>query len=314
MAHIPDGFLSASVAATTLVAAGAVTAYAAQRSQQDLDERAAPTLGLATAAVFAAQAVNFPVAAGTSGHLLGGVLVAVLFGPWAGYLVMTSVLVVQALIFADGGLTALGANVLNIAGVGAVIGYGIYASLITLAGGGPRRRGLAAAAAAYVATVITGIAAGIELGWSEVAPMRLSVGAMASVHAVMGVAEGAITGLAVWTLARKRPDLLHPSQTAAPASPGRRVILAGLGGLAILAGVLSLVASSAPDSLERLAVDLGFADAATVWEGALFPEYRAWLPGFVGKMIAFVFSTALLFSGAAAMFRALGIARKARET
>jgi cobalt/nickel transport system permease protein len=314
MAHIPDGFLSASVSATTLVAAGAVTAYAARRSQQDLDERAAPTLGLATAAVFAAQAVNFPVAAGTSGHLLGGVLVAVLFGPWAGCLVMTSVLVVQALIFADGGLTAIGANVLNIAGVGAVIGYGINASLITLAGGGPRRRGLAAAAAAYVATVLTGIAAGIELGWSGVAPMRLSVGAMASVHAVMGLAESAITGLAVWTLARKRPDLLHASQTPAPPGPTRRVVLAGLGGLAILAGVLSLIASSAPDSLERVAIDLGFADAATVWEGALFPEYRAWLPGFVGKMIAFVLSIALLFAGAAAMFRALGFAREARET
>ena len=314
MAHIPDGFLSASVSVTTLVAAGAVTAYTARRSQQDLDERAAPTLGLATAAVFAAQAVNFPVAAGTSGHLLGGVLVAVLFGPWAGYLVMTSVLVVQALIFADGGLTALGANVLNIAGVGALIGYAIYASLLTLAGDGPRRCGLAAAAAAYVATVLTGIAAGIELGWSEVAPMRLSVGAMASVHAVMGLAEGTITGLAVWTLAKKRPDLLHASQTAAPAGPGRRVILAGLGGLAILAGVLSLIASSSPDSLERVAIDLGFADAATAWEGALFPEYRAWLPGFVGKMIAFVFSIALLFSGAAAMFRALGLARRAKET
>lgn len=314
MAHIPDGFLSASVSATTLVAAVAVTAYAARRSRQDLDERAAPTLGLATAAVFAVQAVNFPVAAGTSGHLLGAVLVAVLFGPWAGFLVMTSVLAVQALIFADGGLTALGANILNIAAVGTVIGYGIYASLITLAGGGPRRRGLAAAAAAYVATVLTGIAAGIELGWSEVAPMRLSVGAMASVHAVMGLAEGAITGLAVWTLARKRPDLLHPSQTAAPAGPGRRVILAGLGGLAILVGALSLIASSAPDSLERVAIDLGFADAATAWGGALFPEYRAWLPGFVGKMIAFVVSIALLFSGAAAMFRALGLARGAKET
>ncbi len=313
MAHIPDGFLSASVAAATLATAGAVTAYAARRSQHDLDERAAPTLGLATAAVFAAQAVNFPVAAGTSGHLLGGVLVAVLFGPWAGYLVMTSVLVVQALIFADGGLTALGANVLNIAGVGALIGYAIYVSLVTLAGGGPRRRGLAGAAAAYVAAILTGIAAGIELGWSEVAPMRLSVGAMASVHAIMGLPEAAITGLAVWTLARKRPDLLHPQQTTAPTGPGRRVVLAGLGSMAILAGVLSLVASSAPDSLERAAIDLGFADAATRWEGALFPEYRAWLPGFVGKMIAFVLSIALLFSGAAALFRALGLARAARE-
>jgi cobalt/nickel transport system permease protein len=313
MAHIPDGFLSAAVSATTLVAAGAVTAYAARRSQKNLDERAAPTLGLATAAVFAAQAVNFPVAAGTSGHLLGGVLVAVLFGPWAGYLVMTAVLIVQALIFADGGLTALGANVLNIAGIGALVGYGIYRALTALAGEGARRRGLAAAAAAYVATVLTGVAAGWELGLSGVAPIRLSVGAMAGVHAVVGLAEGAITATAVWALTRKRPDLLYQPRAPATGRLDRAVVVAALGSLAIVVGLLSLVASAAPDGLKRAAIDLGFADAATAWESAPFGNYRAWLPGPAGTAVALVLGIALLFAGAAATFRVMVLARRARE-
>jgi cobalt/nickel transport system permease protein len=314
MAHIPDGFLSASVTATTLVTAGVVTAYSARRAHKNLDERAAPNLGLATAAVFAVQVVNFPVAAGTSGHLLGGVVVAVLFGPWAGFLVMTAVLIVQALIFADGGLTALGANVLNIAGMGAIAGYAIYRSLVALAGEGPRRRGLAAAVAAYVATLLTGIAAGIELGLSGVAPIRLSVGAMASVHAVMALAEGAISGLVVWALARKRPALIYQPQGAAPDGLPRAVILAALGSLAVLSGLLSLVASAAPDSLERVAIDLGFADIASVWWAAPLPDYRAWLPGFVGTLLAVVLGIALLFAGIAAVVRATALARRAQET
>jgi cobalt/nickel transport system permease protein len=310
MAHIPDGFLSASVAGTTLVTAAALTAYAGRRAQEGLDERAAPTLGLATAAVFAAQVVNFPVAAGTSGHLLGGVLVAVLFGPWAGFLVMTAVLIVQALVFADGGLTAIGANILNIAGMGALAGYGVYRTLVLLAGEGPRRRGLAAAIAAYVATLLTGIAAGFELGLSGVAPTRLAVGAMASVHAILGLAEGAITGAIVWALARKRPELIYRPAATAPPGPSRAFVLAGLGALAILTGLLSLIASAAPDSLERVAIDLGFAEAASAWEGAPFPDYRAWLPGLVGTALALVLGTALLFAGIAALLRAMALTRR----
>jgi cobalt/nickel transport system permease protein len=305
MAHIPDGFLSASVSAGTFVAAAAVTAYAARQAKARLDDRAAPTLGLATAAVFAAQAVNFPVAAGTSGHLLGGVLVAVAFGPWAGFLVMSAVIIAQALIFADGGLTALGANVLNIAGAGAVLGYGVYAVLVGLAGEGARRRGLAAAVAAWLATLITGIAAGIELGLSGVAPGRLAVGTMASVHAVIGLAEAGITGFAVWALARKRPDLLYRAERASTAEPARAAVLAGLGIVAILAGLLSIVASAAPGSVERLAIDLGFADAASSWEGAPFAGYRAWLPGAVGTALALVLGAALMFAGVAATVRAM---------
>jgi cobalt/nickel transport system permease protein len=313
MAHIPDGFLSAPVAATTLVTAGALTAYAAKRAQTRLDDRAAPTLGLATAAIFAAQAVNFPVAAGTSGHLLGGVLVAVVFGPWAGYLVMTAVLIAQALLFADGGLTALGANVLNIAAAGALVGYGIYRTLTALAGDGARRRGLAAAAAAYLSAVLTGAAAGLELGLSGVAPTGLSLGAMASVHALIGLPEGVITGLAVWALARKRADLLFQPQAASTGGLTGAAVLAGLGVVAILAGLLSILASAAPDGLERVAIDLGFAEAASSWEAAPFSDYQAWLPGTAGTLVAIVLGIALLFAGVAATARALARARAARN-
>lgn len=315
MAHIPDGFLSASVSATTYAAAAALSAYAARRTRTRLDERAAPTLGLATAAVFAAQVVNFPVAAGTSGHLLGGTLVAVIFGPWAAFLVMTAVLIVQALIFADGGLTALGANVVNIAAIGALLGYGMYRALMALLGEGMRRRALAASLSAYAATVLTGVAAGLELGLSGVAPVRLSVGAMASVYAITGAVEGAITGLAVWALARKRPDLLYNVADAPiPASPRRAILLGGLGSLAALTGALSVVASTAPDRLDRLAVNLGFADAAAAWKNAPFAEYRAWLPGAGGTALAVAIGAVLVFVGAVAVARALMIMRRTRQS
>ncbi len=310
MAHLPDGFVSAPVAATTLVAAGAIAAYAARRARGHLDERAAPTLGLATAAVFAAQTLNFPVAAGTSGHLLGGVLLAVIFGPWAAYLVMVAVLIVQALIFADGGLTALGANVLNIGAAGAIVGYAVYRALLGLSGDGPRRRGAAAAVAAFLATVLTGAAAGVEIGLSEVAPTRLAVSAMTGVHAVIGAVEAAITGPAVWALARKRPGLIYRPHGALSAGPARAVVLAGLGTIAIVAGALSLVASTAPDSLERVAIDLGFAQAATDGDGALFSGYRAWIPGFAGTLIAVVSGVALLFAGAFGLARSLAHPRR----
>jgi cobalt/nickel transport system permease protein len=310
MAHIPDGFLSASVSAGTFAAAGALTAVAARRAKARLDDRAAPTLGLATAAVFAVQAVNFPVAAGTSGHLLGGTLVAVVFGPWAGFLVMTAVLIAQAVIFADGGLTALGANVLNIAGAGALLGYAVYRLLTGLAGEGSLRRALGAAVAAYLSALVTGVAAGLELGLSGIAPIRLSVGAMASVHAIIGLAEAAITGLAVWAVARRRPELLFRPRGRRETKPAPAVVLVGLGVMAIVAGLAAIIASAAPDGLERVAIDLGFADAATSWEAAPLAGYRAWIPGAVGTLVAIVLGVALLFAGTAATVRAVARSRR----
>lgn len=311
MAHIPDGFLSAPVTAGTLVTASALVAYAAQRTGRRLDERAAPTLGLATAAVFAAQMVNFPVAAGTSGHLMGGTLVAVLFGPWAGFLIMTAVLIAQAVIFADGGITALGANVLNIAGIGALAGYGVYAAAVGLVGAGPRRRGVAAGLGAYIAALLIGVAAGLELGVSGIAPTRLAVGAMAGVHAIIGIVEGTVTGLVVTALVRRQPGLIHgPGPFSPTARPGRAAVLVALGTMAVLAGVLSVTLSAWPDSLERLAIDLGFAEAGQDWRGAPFPDYEAWLAGAAGTLIAAVLGVTLLFVGIGALWRVFSAMRR----
>jgi cobalt/nickel transport system permease protein len=314
MAHIPDGFLSTPVAAGTLVAAGAVTALAARRARDGLDDRAAPTLGLATAAIFAIQAINFPVAAGTSGHLLGGVLAATIFGPWAAFLVITSVIIVQAVLFADGGLTAVGANILNIAGGGALVGYAIYRLLDLTLGGGRRRRAWAAALAAYVTTVLTGAAAGIEIGLSGVAPLQLAAGAMAGVHGVIGVAEAAGTGLAVTALTRRRPELLF-GDGKEPAHPrlSRAAALAGLGAIAVVAGALSIVASAAPDSLQRVAIDLGFADAATAWQPAPIAAYEAWFADGLVTALAISLGVALLFLGVAALTRALAAGHEVRQ-
>lgn len=312
MAHIPDGFLSAPVAAGTLVAAATLTAYAARRARNDLDDRAAPTLGLATAAIFAAQAVNFPVAAGTSGHLLGGVLAAIIFGPWTAFLVMTSVVIAQAILFADGGLTAMGANVLNIAGGGALFGYAIYRGVGATLGTGVRRRSLAAATAAYVSTIITGTAAGLQIGLSGVAPIKLAAAAMAGVHGLIGLAEAIITGLAVAALFRRRADLLYESRrTTVRPRPSRALVLSALGVIAVVAGVLSIVASAAPDGLERVAIDLGFAEAATAWIRAPFAGYRAWLPDPAGTALTVAFGVALLFAGVLALARAASRARRA---
>lgn len=313
MAHIPDGFLSAPVAAGTLAAAAAVTAYAARKAGAEVDERQAPTLGLATAAIFAAQAINFPVAAGTSGHLMGGVMAAVVFGPRAGFLVMTAVLLAQALLFADGGITALGANILNIAALGALGGYALYRAALAALGVGPRRRAFAAGLAALVASVATGAAAGAEIGVSGVAPIGLAVGAMASVHLLVGIVEGTVTGVALWALSERRPDLLRRDLDATHRSPGRAAVLATLGAIAVLAGGLSIVASAAPDGLERVAVDLGFAELATSWGEAPLAGYRAWLSGGAGTALAIVMGVLLLFAGVAALARASARARPSRE-
>jgi len=153
LAHIPDGFLSPQVIAATAAVSAAALALAARKSKDSLGEQEAPLLGAATAFVFAAQMLNFPLGAGTSAHLLGGVLVAVLVGPWVGMLVLFSVLLVQALLFQDGGIAALGANTLNIAVLGVGGGYLSYRWLQALLGHGFRRQIAAAAVGAYISAL-----------------------------------------------------------------------------------------------------------------------------------------------------------------
>jgi cobalt/nickel transport system permease protein len=209
--HIPDGFIDAP----TSVAAGAVSAggltVCLRRSAEVLEDKQAPLAGLVAAFVFAVQMLNFPVAAGTSGHLLGGLLAAVLVGPWLGALSVSVVLVVQALLFADGGLSALGLNVLNMALVGAFAGYGLFLLARRLLPA--TRSGIAAAAgvAAMASVVLASLAFTAEyaLGGTGGASLGRVATAMVGVHLLIGIGEGLITGLTVSTVLAVRPDLVH---------------------------------------------------------------------------------------------------------
>jgi cobalt/nickel transport system permease protein len=258
--HIPDGFLDAKTVAVTGALAAAGVAVALRRARVELPPRRVPLLGLTAAFVFAAQMVNFPVAGGTSGHLLGATLAAVLLGPSGAVLVMTAVLTVQCLIFADGGLLALGANVFNMGVVGGVAGYYLYRS-IRRAWPGDRGRLVAVAVAAWGATILAAIVVAGELAFSGVVPWGVAVLAMGAVHALIGVGEALITALVVLAVQRTRPELLA-AEAGRPGGLGREALVFGL---LIAAGIVVFLApwaSSWPDGLEKVAETLGFSGRA----------------------------------------------------
>ena len=212
--HIPDGVVSIPVAAATYAGSVGALAFAVRRTRDTLQERLVPLMGVMGAFVFAAQMINFKVAAGTSGHLLGGALLAILLGPWAGSLVLTAVLLVQALIFQDGGLIALGANVFNMAIVGVWSGYAIYRLLDRLLPAG-RLTWLSGFASAWASVMIASALAGVELAISGMAPMRVVLPGMLGVHALIGVGEGLITTGVLTFLGATRKDLLARSHAKA---------------------------------------------------------------------------------------------------
>src|SRR3954471_1026638 len=209
--HIPDGVLAPEVAALTGVAAAAGFGYGLRRLERGLGERTTVLMGIMSAFVFAAQMVKFPVAPGVAGHLLGGVLAAVMLGPWAGAVVIAAVLIVQCFLFGDGGLTALGANFVNMGLIGSVGGYAIYAPIRRWIGG---RRGIliGAMAASWFAVLLAAGACTIEL--SILGQRRQFFGVlswMALVHAAIGLGEALITGLVVRFILLTRPDLINPA-------------------------------------------------------------------------------------------------------
>jgi cobalt/nickel transport system permease protein len=206
--HIPDGFLSADVAAAAGAVSLGVVAYGVRRTDTLLDDRRVPLLGVTGAFVFAAQMINFPVAGGTSGHLLGAALAATLLGPWLATVVMAVVIATQAFVFADGGVTALGANILNMGVVGALL-VGLAMSVATRLL--PDRRGVVlavAGAGAWVAVMAGAGAASVELALSGTVPLGTVLPAMLGVHAVIGIGEAVITVAAVSAVMAARPDLV----------------------------------------------------------------------------------------------------------
>jgi cobalt/nickel transport system permease protein len=207
--HAPDGFLSLPVAALMWALTIAVVAIAVRKTDRTLDPRAVPMLGVAAAFIFAAQMVNFPVAGGTSGHLLGGVLAAILVGPWAGTLVMACVVAVQSLVYQDGGLLVLGANIFNMGIVGTLGGFFVYRALAGALGGEDRARIPAAAIAAWFAVVLGAALTAVQLAVSGVSPIEIALSAMTGVHVLIGIGEALITGAALSFIALTRADLLR---------------------------------------------------------------------------------------------------------
>ncbi|MFD6881407.1 MULTISPECIES: energy-coupling factor ABC transporter permease [unclassified Rhodococcus (in: high G+C Gram-positive bacteria)] len=210
--HMSDGLINAPTSAVFFVIAALGLAVALPRARRELDERTAPLAGLVAAFVFALQMINFPVLPGVSGHVLGGALAAILVGPATAALCLTVVLVVQALLFADGGLTALGTNVTNMALLGVAAGYGTAVALRPLLrrSSGVAVLGVVSFVAAVVATVVA--AAGFLVEYA-VGGTAGSIGTIApfliGVHVLIGMGEGVITAVTVMAVARARPDLVY---------------------------------------------------------------------------------------------------------
>jgi cobalt/nickel transport system permease protein len=300
--HIPDGFLDAktAVAAGVLATAGLGLALAGVR--RTVPPRRIPLIGLAAAFVFAAQMLNFPVAGGTSGHLIGAVLAAVLLGPSAAVLVMSAVLILQCLMFADGGVTALGANLFNMALVAPAVGYAVYRLLRRVVGEGLRGRLFATAFAAWCSTLAAAISCAGQLALSGTVPLRVALPAMGGIHMLIGLGEALITTLVVAAVARARPELLL--EQTGPRLPPRYGELAARGVLVALGLAFFVVpfASGWPDGLEKVAATLGFEHraAATPVLAAPLPDYR--FPG------AGTAALSMVIAGVAGTLVAFGLA------
>jgi cobalt/nickel transport system permease protein len=206
--HAADRFLSVPVSLVFWLITAVVLAVAVRNTNRTLDERSIPLMGVMAAFIFAAQMFNFQVAFGTSGHLLGGVLAAILLGPWAGTLVMACVVAVQALVFSDGGLVVMGANIFNMGIVGTLGGFAVYRTLCVLFGGEDRARIPAAAIAGWFSVVAGAAMMSLELIVSGTSPVELVLPAMLGVHVFIGIGEGLITAAAVGFISVARPDLL----------------------------------------------------------------------------------------------------------
>ena len=211
--HIPDGFLNAATVATTWAVSTGAAANAVRVANKNIGEKHIPMMGILAAFVFAAGMLNFPVAGGTSGHLLGGALAAILLGPWAAIVIMTAVVGVQALVFQDGGLTALGANVLNMGVVTALLGYAVYAPASHFANGRLWLRQAGAFAAAWLTVQASAGLTAFELAVSDTSPLSVVLPSMMGVHALIGIGEGLITVAALSLVATTRRDLL-PTEVA----------------------------------------------------------------------------------------------------
>lgn len=267
--HIPDGYLSPAVLGALGAASLAGAGLAARKAPGPLEESRVPLMGMAGAFVFAAQMINFPVAAGASGHLLGGALLAITLGTAPAIVVMTAILIIQALLFQDGGVLALGANVFNMALAGVAAGGWAWQAF-----GGLRRRRVAAFAAGTMSALVAACLALAELALSGIRIPQAALGVALGIFALTALLEGAITAAVVAALDSVQPGLLERS-TGSPRRAVSGLLLTGL----VLAAAGFLVASSLPDGLEHLAGRAGITEMERSFFAAPMPDYEAkWLP------------------------------------
>jgi len=279
--HIPDGFLSGLVLAVCWGISLIVIAYAFIRVKRDMDDRKVPLMGVLAAAIFAGQMLNFPVAGGTSGHLLGAALAMILLGPWAAVLIMTIVVSAQALIFQDGGVAALGANLFNMAVIGVFVSYTVYRAVQRFSKGAKRGLFVGGFLAAWTSIFIAALAAALELAFSGTSPANIAVPAMALVHSVIGVGEGLITVGALALIYAVRPELIKTTDQKQVG--GKFVWVAGLL-IALALAVASPLASTHPDGLEFVAEQQGFLDKAQANPYNIIPDYA--VPGVANEQVA----------------------------
>ena len=277
--HVPDGFINAPVSAVAGVVAAGAVAVSLRGARRELDERTAPLAGLVAAFIFAVQMLNFPVAAGTSGHLLGGALAAILVGPWTGVLCIAVVLLMQGILFADGGLTALGVNITVMGVVTVVVAYALFRGLVLVLPRTRRSVTVASFAAALVSVPAAAAAFTVlyAVGGTTDVPVSKVLTAMVGVHVLIGIGEAVITMLTVGAVVAVRPDLVYGARgltaplklrvdgelvdAAAPApvaagSP-KKLWIGGVVTALVLAGFVSFYASASPDGLEKVAADKG---------------------------------------------------------
>ncbi|MFN2221250.1 MAG: energy-coupling factor ABC transporter permease [Candidatus Promineifilaceae bacterium] len=269
--HIPDGFLTAPVALIGWLLAVIFIALALRQTRQQFDERRVPLMGVMAAFIFAAQAINFPVLGGTSGHLLGGALAAIVLGPWAAVLVMAAVIGLQGLLFQDGGLLVMGWNIVNMGVLTIFTGAAIYR--VAQRWLSSERTGLivGGAAGAWLSVMAAAMATSLELAASGTAPLNIVLPAMLTVHALIGAGEAIITVGALLLIYSTRPDLMRQGETAAGQ---RSSVWVGAGlALALIVAFFSFIASGDPDGLERVAEDQGFLGTALDPLYQLLPDY-----------------------------------------
>ena len=292
--HAPDGFFSLPVAVAGYVAAAVFIGIAIRQTNKNLNERIVPMMGVMAAFIFAAQMLNFPVAGGTSGHLIGGALAAIILGPWAAILVMTAVVGLQALLFQDGGLVVLGINLLNMSIISVLAGYGAYWVFRKL-GTSFKHLMIGGFIAAWVSVVIAAASTALMLGMSGTTPLALALPAMTGVHMLIGIGEGLITVFALSFIHAARPALLQAPAKSADSHTGMETgetaersfgvrwwVLGYI--VAVAVTLLAPLASGSPDGLERVAEDSGFIERAQGAPYAIIADYV--VPGIQNEALA----------------------------